>query len=88
MASSGLQTPWKKENKFGGVLPYSLGILSTQLRQLRLGGNNLYGQLTIANHNLTWSIPNVISNLRMLRRLDLSRNSLSSPIPSSIANTN
>ncbi|KAL5742573.1 hypothetical protein ACOSP7_029305 [Xanthoceras sorbifolium] len=87
------------DNRFGGVLPDSIGNLSTQLVQFKLGRNQLSGsiptaienlvnltELTMEKNNLTGSIPFVIGNLRMLRRLDLSENDFSGLIPSSIGN--
>ncbi|KAL5809137.1 hypothetical protein ACOSQ3_029828 [Xanthoceras sorbifolium] len=87
------------DNIFGGVLPDSIGSLSTQLVQFKLGKNQLSGsiptvienlvnltELTMEKNNLTGSIPFIIGNLRMLRRLDLSENDFSGVIPSSIGN--
>ncbi|XVE97059.1 hypothetical protein REPUB_Repub02eG0277900 [Reevesia pubescens] len=86
-------------DQFGGVIPNSIGNLSTQLVQLRLGGNRLWGsiptgiknlvnltELTMQENNFTGNIPTVIGNLRMVRLLDLSENQFSGNIPSSIAN--
>ncbi|KAK6290624.1 hypothetical protein POUND7_002165 [Theobroma cacao] len=86
-------------DQFGGVIPISFGNLSTELVQLRLGGNKLWGsiptgiknlvnltELTMEQNNLTGNIPAVIGNLRMLRLLDLSENQFSGNLPSSIAN--
>ncbi|KAK2657025.1 hypothetical protein Ddye_010077 [Dipteronia dyeriana] len=87
------------DNRFGGVLPDSIGSLSNQLVQLKLGRNRLSGsipteienlvnltELTMETNNLAGSIPSVIGNLLMIRRLYLSENNFSGLIPSSIGN--
>ncbi|XP_022765843.1 probable LRR receptor-like serine/threonine-protein kinase At3g47570 [Durio zibethinus] len=86
-------------DQFGGVIPNSIGNLSTELVRLRLGGNRLWGsiptgiknlvnltELTMQKNNLTGNVPTVIGNLTLLRLLDLSENQFSGNIPSSIAN--
>jgi len=84
---------------FGGVIPDSIGNLSTQLFLLKLRGNQLSGsiptvienllnlaELTMEKNYLSGSIPSVLGNLKMLQRLDLSENKLSGLIPSSLGN--
>ncbi|KAH1084533.1 hypothetical protein J1N35_024294 [Gossypium stocksii] len=85
-------------DQLGGVIPDSIGYLSTQPVQLRLGGNLLWGSiptginnlvnltdLRMQKNNMTGNIPAVIGNLKMLRLLDLSENQFSGSV-SSIAN--
>ncbi|KMT08550.1 hypothetical protein BVRB_6g138300 isoform B [Beta vulgaris subsp. vulgaris] len=62
-------------NRFGGILPHSLGNLSTKLTEIYFSGNMLTG-----------SIPLELFNLINLRRLDLSDNQLSGHIPHQIKN--
>ena len=40
------------ENQFEGVLPSSIGNLSTQLTELYLGGNKISGTISVALQNL------------------------------------
>ncbi|XP_059667960.1 putative receptor-like protein kinase At3g47110 isoform X2 [Cornus florida] len=86
-------------SRFGGVIPKSVANLSPSLLTLRLGGNQLSGnipsgienlfnltELQLQKNKLTGSIPTSIGNLKMLGRLDLSENELSGHIPSSLSN--
>ncbi|MFS7956952.1 putative protein kinase RLK-Pelle-LRR-XII-1 family [Helianthus anomalus] len=61
--------------KFQGVLPSSIGNLSSQLRYLYIEGNHLQG-----------NIPSSISNLVGLKRLSLRFNQFMGNIPSTIGN--
>ncbi|KAH1084535.1 hypothetical protein J1N35_024296 [Gossypium stocksii] len=85
-------------DQLGGVIHDSIGNLSTQPVQLRLGGNRLWGSiptginnlvnltdLRMQKNNMTGNIPAVIGNLKMLRLLDLSENQFSGS-ESSVAN--
>ncbi|KAA8521187.1 hypothetical protein F0562_011846 [Nyssa sinensis] len=86
-------------NSFKGVLPDSIGNLSTKLISLRLDENYISGRipegignlvklqnLAINKNMLTGSIPDSIGRLVKLQGLDISRNKFSGKIPSSIGN--
>ncbi|XP_058211440.1 putative receptor-like protein kinase At3g47110 [Rhododendron vialii] len=86
-------------NQFGGVLPDSVGNLSTSLYWLSLGGNQLYGSipstignlvnlqtLLLGNNLFTGSIPFSIGYLHKARRISFSQNTISGEIPKSIGN--
>ncbi|CAM8958319.1 unnamed protein product [Rhodiola kirilowii] len=88
-----------RDNQFGGVIPNSVGNLSSSLRNLILGRNRIYGSipvqigslinlatLGIERNSLAGEIPASIGNLYNLRQLYLGRNSLSGIIPSLIGN--
>ncbi|KAL9678313.1 hypothetical protein QQ045_016156 [Rhodiola kirilowii] len=89
-----------KDNQFGGVIPQSVGNLSSStLQDLILGNNMIYGSipvqignlinlttLAIEGNSLTGEIPASIGNLYNLRRLYLGGNKLSGIIPSFIGN--
>ncbi|CAM8955340.1 unnamed protein product [Rhodiola kirilowii] len=88
-----------RDNQFGGVIPNSVGNLSSSLRTLVLGRNIIYGSipveigslinlatLGIERNNLAGEIPASIGNLYNLRQLYLGRNKLSGIIPSLIGN--
>ena len=86
-------------NNFGGVLPNSIVNLSTQLQELSLGDNKIFGNvpeeignlisLTVfgaQNNFLTGFIPASVGKLQNLGKLKLSRNRLSGLLPSSLGN--
>ncbi|XP_077238724.1 uncharacterized protein LOC143879916 [Tasmannia lanceolata] len=86
-------------NKLRGQLPNSCVNLSTQLRILAIGRNQIYGSIPSWIENLvgltslamewnffTGSIPIAIANLQRLEGLSLARNRLSGQIPSSLGN--
>ncbi|XVE76528.1 hypothetical protein DITRI_Ditri12bG0181000 [Diplodiscus trichospermus] len=62
-------------DQFGGVIPDSIGNLSTELVQLRLGGNRLWG-----------SIPAGIKNLVNMTELAMQKNNLTGNVPEVIEN--
>lgn len=87
------------ENQLEGVIPYSIGNLSSTLQILILGGNKLSGtvpasianlsgliQLTLDNNRLTvGTIDQWIGNLKKLQSLLLQKNNFTGPIPPSIS---
>ena len=86
-------------NQFEGVLPNSIGNLSTQLHLLYLGGNQISGLIPAALQNLinlislgmeeafsTGVIPTCFGKFLKMQGWYLSGNKLSRPIPSSIGN--
>ena len=86
-------------NQFEGILPSSIGNLSTQLTGLYLGGNKISGTIPVALQNLinliilgmdenlfTGMIPTGFGKLQKMQGLALSKNELSRKIPSSIGN--
>ncbi|XP_058210567.1 receptor kinase-like protein Xa21 [Rhododendron vialii] len=88
-----------ENSTFGGVLPDSVGNLSTSVRLLALGLNQLYGSipsaignlvgleiLALNNNLLTGPIPDSIGHLRKLQRLGFESNKLCGQIPDSIGN--
>ncbi|XP_077232532.1 uncharacterized protein LOC143869857 [Tasmannia lanceolata] len=74
---SNLQKLSLYNNYFSGVLPNSIGNLSTQLTFLALGGNQIFG-----------SIPLGIENLIALTGLGMEKNSLTGTIPFGIGKLN
>ncbi|KAI3847983.1 hypothetical protein MKX03_001095 [Papaver bracteatum] len=86
-------------NSFGGVLPNSIANLTTNLVELDLSENQIYGSIPIGIQNLqgltnlilysnqlTGSIPPGIGLLQNLGLLALHSNELSGPIPFSFGN--
>jgi len=86
-------------NSFGGHLPNSLGNLSTQLRKIYLGNNEIYGEipeaignlvgltlLTMFNNHVDGIIPTTFGKLTMLQALSLLGNKLSGKIEPFIGN--
>ncbi|KAL2555417.1 putative LRR receptor-like serine/threonine-protein kinase [Forsythia ovata] len=86
-------------NNFGGVLPESLGNLSSKLVLLYLDNNQISGgipdeignlfnlqDIQLWNNKLMGNIPPIIGKLRNMTALDLSMNLLTGEIPSSIGN--
>ncbi|XP_026421266.1 probable LRR receptor-like serine/threonine-protein kinase At3g47570 [Papaver somniferum] len=86
-------------NNFGGMLPSSIGNLTTDLDTLHLAENQIYGSipagiqdlvglrsLVLAGNLLAGGIPPGIGNLQNLGVLDLRRNKLSGSVPSSFGN--
>ncbi|GJN04405.1 hypothetical protein PR202_ga21952 [Eleusine coracana subsp. coracana] len=96
---SKLQTFALSINNIGGVVPNSIGNLSSKLQILYLGTNQLSGMfpsgianlrsliaLSLENNQYNGAIPEWIGNLENLQVLYLEGNSLSGPIPYSIGN--
>ncbi|XP_047306525.1 putative receptor-like protein kinase At3g47110 [Impatiens glandulifera] len=86
-------------NQFGGVLPDSVGNLSSNMHFFALGGNQLQGMipptigklinlslLGLFNNRFTGPIPSTIGKLQKLQRIVLHGNQLSGTIPDSIGN--
>ncbi|XP_047319921.1 putative receptor-like protein kinase At3g47110 isoform X2 [Impatiens glandulifera] len=86
-------------NQFRGVLPDSVGNLSSNMHHFNLAANQLHGRIppTIGNlvnvsllglayNRFTGPIPSTIGRLQKLQRLTLFENQLSGTIPESIGN--
>ncbi|KAL8241392.1 hypothetical protein R6Q59_014747 [Mikania micrantha] len=84
---------------FQGVLPWSIGNLSSQLKHLFLNGNQLHGNLptsignlvgletlSLAGNQFAGNIPSTIGNIQNLGVLYLSFNQLSGQIPHAMGN--
>ncbi|GAY45935.1 hypothetical protein CUMW_093140 [Citrus unshiu] len=87
------------DNNFGGMLPEAVGNLSTRLRKLIVGNNQLFGNIPSGLRNLvnlellhlggnqfTGQIPGSIGDLHKLQWLMLPANEFWGEIPSSIGN--
>ncbi|XP_043720895.1 probable LRR receptor-like serine/threonine-protein kinase At3g47570, partial [Telopea speciosissima] len=92
---SSLARLWLAVNQFGGVLPNSIANLSTQLREISIRHNRIYGNispgignlvslsvLSLTDNLLEGSIPTSIGRLQMLVILYLAGNKFTGPIPS------
>ncbi|KAK9188355.1 hypothetical protein WN944_019756 [Citrus x changshan-huyou] len=88
-----------RNNNFGGMLPETVGNLSTRLRILSAGNNQLFGNIPSGLRNLvnlellylednqfTGRIPGSIGDLQKLQTLRLEGNKFWGGIPSSIGN--
>ncbi|CAJ2646908.1 unnamed protein product [Trifolium pratense] len=80
-------------NNFGGILPNSIGTLSTELKQLHLGIiPTTFGKfqkmqlLSLRGNKLSGDIPTFIGNLSQLFELELDLNKFQGNIPPSIGN--
>ncbi|RWR91194.1 Protein kinase domain-containing protein [Cinnamomum micranthum f. kanehirae] len=86
-------------NRFSGVLPYTIANLSTQLTHLVLQTNQISGTIPSGIENLanlsyltmhenffTGSIPSLLGKLQKLEVLNFRKNRLSGTIPESIGN--
>ncbi|CAN4098744.1 unnamed protein product [Withania somnifera] len=87
------------DNKFGGMLPYSITNISTTLTKLLTGDNRINGTITREISNLAnldvlsikvtlmnGSIPDSIGTLSNLKSLHLESNQLTGNIPTSLGN--
>ncbi|KAF7089496.1 hypothetical protein CFC21_092458 [Triticum aestivum] len=87
------------DNKFQGVLPKSIGNLSTQMEFLGIASNSIAGTITEAignfinldeldmeNNLLEGTIPASLGKLKKLNRLSLSNNNFSGSIPMALGN--
>uniref|UniRef100_A0A7N0VIP4 non-specific serine/threonine protein kinase n=1 Tax=Kalanchoe fedtschenkoi TaxID=63787 RepID=A0A7N0VIP4_KALFE len=85
------------ENQFQGMIPASIGNLSSKIEKLSLGSNMISGHIPVElgnlislvglrmeNNKLTGEIPSSLGNLHMLGYLTLGRNRLQGAIPSSL----
>ncbi|KAI7745661.1 hypothetical protein M8C21_006814 [Ambrosia artemisiifolia] len=86
-------------NQLQGLLPDSLGNLSTTLYHINVASNHFSGVLPssignlsgltlldLSSNQLSGSLPVTIGNLKNLQRLNLTNNSFSGNIPSSLGN--
>ncbi|VAH52198.1 unnamed protein product [Triticum turgidum subsp. durum] len=86
-------------NQLQGAIPDLVGRLSTKLRRLHMGGNNLSGivplslanlssiiDLDLSNNNLTGTVEGWLGSLKNLQSLDLHGNNFIGSIPPSFGN--
>ncbi|KAH7657225.1 Non-specific serine/threonine protein kinase protein [Dioscorea alata] len=96
---SSLQMLALDENKLAGELPTSIANLSTELKQIYLGGNRISGSLTsgiknlvnlfaldMIDNQLSETIPEGIGELQNLQFFGLSSNRITGRIPASLGN--
>nr|XP_043620331.1 probable LRR receptor-like serine/threonine-protein kinase At3g47570 [Erigeron canadensis] len=96
---SNLEVLLAHNNKLGGVLPSSVGNLSSQLTILSISANSLYGafpsgignlvkleHLRMEYNQFTGILPSELANLRNLRRFTIEYNSFTGNIPNFIGN--
>ncbi|GLU02930.1 hypothetical protein SLE2022_201600 [Rubroshorea leprosula] len=87
------------ENQFQGRLPESIANLSSRLKSILFGRNNLFGdipsglgnfvsleRLRLDTNQFTGTVPKEIGYLKQLHVLDLSLNKFSGEIPNSLGN--
>ncbi|KAH9707064.1 putative LRR receptor-like serine/threonine-protein kinase [Citrus sinensis] len=86
-----------RNNNFGGMLPETVGNLSTRLKRLTVGNNQLFGNipsglgnlvnlelLNLGDNQFTGRIPGSIGDLQKLQTLSLKGNKFLGEIPSSV----
>ncbi|RWR91422.1 LRR.XII-like protein [Cinnamomum micranthum f. kanehirae] len=94
-----LEALYLSQNKFSGILPKSIANLSTQLSDMRLGGNEIFGAIPSGIENLAGliylgmeetllggTIPIHLMKLNNLQKVVLDDNKLSGKIPNPIGN--
>ncbi|KAM7466656.1 hypothetical protein LguiB_014218 [Lonicera macranthoides] len=87
------------DNQLGGVLPNSLGNLSTSMRYFRVTMNQISGvipsgvgslfnllRLGLSQNQLEGGIPDAVGEMKKLEQLALNNNRLSGQIPTSLGN--
>ncbi|XP_039158850.1 probable LRR receptor-like serine/threonine-protein kinase At3g47570 [Eucalyptus grandis] len=97
--STSLQVLDISDNNFSGILPESIGNLSSQINRMTIENNRLSGNipssignlqglelLSMGNNKFTGNIPDTIANLIELKYFSADMNKLTGNIPSSIGN--
>ncbi|KAL3719817.1 hypothetical protein ACJRO7_004748 [Eucalyptus globulus] len=97
--STSLQVLDISDNNFRGILPESIGNLSSQINRMSIENNRLSGNipssignlqglelLSMGNNKFTGNIPDTIANLIELKYFSADMNKLTGNIPSSIGN--
>jgi len=87
------------DNMFGGLLPNSVGNLSSELQDLALSYNEISGKipfsidnlvglnlLSLSSNRLTGVLPESIGSITSLQVLGVDQNLLTGPLPSSLGN--